>query len=171
MTGHVSRMSKAIPHDPGAALRRLRESRGLNGKTLAIEAGMSQGHLSELETGKRQLTEALTARLATALGMTPDEFLARLNEISLDTASREDALRDSVVQSPVTPYRIGKPESEALPPDGDAWLLARHFVADLERQNAFDLVHHFTRQAAAGDTSAFRKARALLAILSSSEGA
>lgn len=51
----------------GAALRAFRLGAGFGLREAARLAGMSAGHLSDLETGKRLLTNDMVARVANAL--------------------------------------------------------------------------------------------------------
>ena len=60
----------------GERIRVLREARGLSGNALAKLAGISQGHLRDLETGRRKSPTLDTAQaLARALGVTVDDLL------------------------------------------------------------------------------------------------
>lgn len=61
----------------GAELRRLRQSAGLSGLTLANRAGISLGHLSRLERGRRRPRHSTVARLARALSGAPDSLTER----------------------------------------------------------------------------------------------
>lgn len=60
----------------GQRLRAAREARGLSQVTLAAEAHISQGYLSQLEQDEREPTISIAARLAAALGMSLDELAA-----------------------------------------------------------------------------------------------
>ena len=46
--------SNALLIEFGKRLRKLRESKGMNGSEFAAHTGLSRGHLSELEHGKRE---------------------------------------------------------------------------------------------------------------------
>jgi len=46
--------SNALLLQFGKRVRRLRESKGMNGSEFAAHTGLSRGHLSELEHGKRE---------------------------------------------------------------------------------------------------------------------
>ncbi len=60
----------------GRNVRRLREARGMSGNALAQAAGLRQGHLWGLETGrKRNPSVHVAAALARALGCTVDDLL------------------------------------------------------------------------------------------------
>jgi ribosome-binding protein aMBF1 (putative translation factor) len=64
------------PRQVGATIRRLREVKGMDQKTLARLAKVSQPYLSQLETG-RSKTPAVTVakRLAKALGVSLDDLV------------------------------------------------------------------------------------------------
>ncbi len=71
--------------DPGARLRRSRGSRGQ--AEVARQARISQGHLSDLERGKKKLTMGIARRLAASLGVSTwdlvgPEYLVRLREVA-----------------------------------------------------------------------------------------
>ncbi len=51
----------------GTALRRMRERSGLSVTALAREAGISQPHLTNIETGDRQPSPEVLVRLAAVL--------------------------------------------------------------------------------------------------------
>lgn len=60
----------------GRNVRRLREAQGLSGLALAQRAGISQGHLSDLEAGwKKNPSVRIAKALADALGVTVDDLL------------------------------------------------------------------------------------------------
>ena len=66
--------SKRPPHSElaiaiGARLRELREARGISLGTLAAQAGIGKGTLSELETGRRNPTIETLFAVTTALGV------------------------------------------------------------------------------------------------------
>ncbi|WP_407151174.1 helix-turn-helix domain-containing protein [Bradyrhizobium sp. ORS 86] len=58
-------------------LRRLRYARGWSQEELALEAEMSRGYLSELETGEYYVSIKIIGRLAEKLDVEPAEFLKR----------------------------------------------------------------------------------------------
>jgi len=60
----------------GQRLRSAREARGLSQVTLAAEARISQGYLSQLEQDEREPTLSIAARLAMALAMSLDDLAA-----------------------------------------------------------------------------------------------
>lgn len=56
-------------------IREFRKARGLNLQTLAAQIGGSIANLSELERGKRQLTQSWMLKIANALSIEPVELL------------------------------------------------------------------------------------------------
>lgn len=58
-----------------ARLRTLRINRGWDQSELARRCGIKQGHISQLESGKRLPHTATARRLATALAVSLDELL------------------------------------------------------------------------------------------------
>jgi XRE family transcriptional regulator, regulator of sulfur utilization len=53
-----------------ATIRHLREDRGLGLTALAATAGISHGHLSDIESGRRDPSPVVADSLAQALGVT-----------------------------------------------------------------------------------------------------
>lgn len=51
-----------------------REQRGLSARALAVEAGISSGYLSQIETGKKPGSFDAMAKLARALGVTMEDL-------------------------------------------------------------------------------------------------
>lgn len=60
----------------GAAIRRMREERGLGQRELACRAGISQGALSKIESGRLGVTWPRLARLCAVLDKMPSEVAA-----------------------------------------------------------------------------------------------
>ena len=63
----------------GETVRRLREERGMDRKTLAVEAGISYSYLSAIESGQRFPSDSRQTLLAQALGVSASELLAIAN--------------------------------------------------------------------------------------------
>lgn len=61
-------------------VRRARVGLGLTQEQLAHEADVDRTYVSQVERGKRNLTVTVLARLAKALGTTPDRLLVRVRE-------------------------------------------------------------------------------------------
>ena len=63
-------------------LARLRILKGLTQEQLAAAVGVDRGELSRIERGIRPLSFSRRARIAQALGYTPEELYARLQELA-----------------------------------------------------------------------------------------
>src|SRR5262249_51235553 len=73
----------------GSAVRRLREMHGLGQEMLAERSGLSQGYLSQIESGSwTAITEDVLGRIASALGVEPWMILAQAAGLSLDRVER-----------------------------------------------------------------------------------
>jgi transcriptional regulator with XRE-family HTH domain len=72
-----------MPHDPtepllaafGAAVRELRQRRGVSQEVLAERAELQRTYLSEVETGRRNVTLINIGRIADALGVGVGELM------------------------------------------------------------------------------------------------
>jgi transcriptional regulator with XRE-family HTH domain len=72
----------------GARIRELRKLHSISMQTLANESGISQGHLSDIESGKAANPSiATTQAIATAFGLTVSELLLE-NKIQRDDDDR-----------------------------------------------------------------------------------
>jgi transcriptional regulator with XRE-family HTH domain len=58
-------------------VRQARRQAGLSQEELAAQAGLDRTYVSQVERRKRNVTIIVLARLAAALGTTPDRLLAR----------------------------------------------------------------------------------------------
>jgi transcriptional regulator with XRE-family HTH domain len=56
-------------------IKRLRAARGLSQEALAWEAGLSRGHMNEIEAGRASARVDTLCKLAKALGCEPAELL------------------------------------------------------------------------------------------------
>jgi len=73
----------------GAALRRIRELHGIGQEVLAEKSGLSQGYLSQIESGSwTAVTEEALGRIANALGVEPWVILAQAAGLKLDQVER-----------------------------------------------------------------------------------
>ena len=73
----------------GAAVRRIRELHGIGQEVLAERSGLSQGYLSQIESGSwTALTEDALGRIAAALGVEPWVILAQAAGLKLDDVER-----------------------------------------------------------------------------------
>lgn len=74
----------------GEKLKYFRESKKMSIYRLALEADISQGHLSDLENGRSQPTISTLKRLLVPLGITLAEFFNEDNEISILTEKEKE---------------------------------------------------------------------------------
>jgi len=73
----------------GSAVRRLRELHGIGQEALAERSGLSQGYLSQIESGTwTRVTEDILGRIATGLGVEPWVILAQSAGLKLDQVER-----------------------------------------------------------------------------------
>jgi transcriptional regulator with XRE-family HTH domain len=73
----------------GSAVRRLRELLGISQEALAERSGLSQGYLSQIESGAwTGITEDVLGRIAKALGAEPWVILAQAAGLKLDEVER-----------------------------------------------------------------------------------
>jgi transcriptional regulator with XRE-family HTH domain len=70
-------MSDTLNSSIAAALHRARTANDLTAHALAERSGVSRAMIGKIERGEAQPTAALLSRLATALGMTLSELIAR----------------------------------------------------------------------------------------------
>jgi transcriptional regulator with XRE-family HTH domain len=90
---HTARAARArIPKSGlglGRAVRRIRELHGIGQEVLAERSGLSQGYLSQIESGSwTTLTEEALGRIATGLGVEPWVILAQAAGLKLDEVER-----------------------------------------------------------------------------------
>ena len=73
----------------GAAVRRIRELHGIGQEVLAEKSGLSQGYLSQIESGSwTAVTEDALERIARALGVEPWVILAQAAGLKLHDVER-----------------------------------------------------------------------------------
>ena len=73
----------------GSAVRRIRELHGIGQEALAERSGLSQGYLSQIESGAwTAVTEDVLGRIAGALGVEPWVILAQAAGLKLDQVER-----------------------------------------------------------------------------------
>jgi transcriptional regulator with XRE-family HTH domain len=73
----------------GSAVRRIRELHGIGQEALAERSGLSQGYLSQIESGSwTAVTEDALGRIANALGVEPWVILAQAAGLKLDDVER-----------------------------------------------------------------------------------
>jgi transcriptional regulator with XRE-family HTH domain len=73
----------------GSAVRRLRELHGIGQEAVAERSGLSQGYLSQIESGAwTRITEDILGRIAAALGVEPWVILAQAAGLKLDQVEK-----------------------------------------------------------------------------------
>lgn len=73
----------------GAAVRRIRELHGIGQEALAERSGLTQGYLSQVESGSwTTMTEDTLGRVASSLGVEPWVILAQAAGLKLDQVER-----------------------------------------------------------------------------------
>ena len=66
----------------GAAVRVIREARGIPAWEYAKDVGISAGHLSSIERQRRQVSSAVLVKMAKRLGVTVDDLTISLDELA-----------------------------------------------------------------------------------------
>ncbi|GAA3544305.1 helix-turn-helix domain-containing protein [Amycolatopsis ultiminotia] len=94
-------MTDALTVSLATALRAAREAREFSAGALAERAGVSRAMIGKIERGEAQPTAVLLSRLATALGLTLSELVARAEGDDRRLARRAD---QPTWQDPVTGY-------------------------------------------------------------------
>lgn len=132
--------------------------------------GVTAGHYSDIESGKRTLTPAALSKLAAWSGTDPPSMRQKLAEL----AQAAEEIRDRAEESPAIaedermmtgrgfPVSRNHPMISNLP---DPAGLARDLVAMIPREQVFALLRRFTEEGEAGDPHALRKARALMELI------
>jgi transcriptional regulator with XRE-family HTH domain len=73
----------------GSAVRRIRELHGVGQEVLSERSGLSQGYLSQIESGTwAAVTEDVLGRIAKALGVEPWVILAQAAGLRVDQVER-----------------------------------------------------------------------------------
>ena len=73
----------------GSAVRRIRELHGIGQEAVAERSGLSQGYLSQIESGAwTRVTEDILGRIAKALGVEPWVILAQAAGLKLDQVEK-----------------------------------------------------------------------------------
>jgi len=80
-------MSATEPDQPalGAAVRAVREDKGISQVQLAAATGLVQSWISETERGRRNPSWSNVVRLARGLGVTVGELVTRAEALASDT--------------------------------------------------------------------------------------
>ncbi len=86
--GKVEALDASRSRDRPVPASSIKEQRGGRSQTeIAQFAGISQGFLSELESGQKRLTPGVARRLAPALGTTADQLLLNEHLVKLNRAA------------------------------------------------------------------------------------
>ena len=73
----------------GSAVRRIRELHGIGQEAVAERSGLSQGYLSQIESGAwTRVTEDILGRISKALGVEPWVILAQAAGLKLDQVEK-----------------------------------------------------------------------------------
>jgi len=151
-------------------LRGVREERGLSGKDLAERTSISASYISEIETGKRPLTESFAERISAAMSMSFDDLIRQLRGRYIAPATSRKLPGFENLQKSQLSIAAGGPVAveESTPgyPTSDYRELCVSLVQTMSKPDAWELVRKFTVQAEAGDATAARCAKALINILS-----
>ena len=97
----VERDLAALEYYPqhGDAIRKLREELNFTQEAIASETGVSTRHLSRIENGEQKPTAKLMNKLASAQGLSFDEYLNRLIAICSDLETQELKRRRAAAKS------------------------------------------------------------------------
>lgn len=154
----------------GRGIKAVRSLGGISAKDLSSRLGVAASYLSDIETGKRPLTEAFAERIAQELGYEPQEFS--------DLVVSHDPESGLLTQDPPAAYRTPMPPPAPTGPPpvppaasaacGEMELLARWFYSRLDAPARAALLADLTQKALGGDGDAASAARALLWLVRSS---
>lgn len=138
--------------------------RGLKAIDLASRAGISQSYISEMEGGKRPITDEIGDRIAAAFRISATDLEAEIAALAPPVPSAVGSAY-RVAEDPAD--YLTKARATVLPNETRSpfELLSRQLIADLPRDKAFDLVRELTNEAEKGDSTAAGRAQALLYIL------
>jgi len=139
---------------------------------MAERTGISASYISEIETGKRPLTDSFAERVAIALGLNVNELVQRLRARYVPTPPRLSSILSEKTRSEsaftslhekIMPF--GKTEQSM----DDFRQLAVRLLKPVPISEAWDLVRTLTNEAQAGDISSAKSAKALIEILSENQ--
>ena len=80
-----------LKHRIGEQIRNIRKRRGMTQEALADRSGLSFSYISDVERGTRNISLDSLGRIVEALGTTPAQMFADMNELLVKTES--DAAR------------------------------------------------------------------------------
>lgn len=160
MTRHDSEMAKPELRILGRSLKSVRETLSFSGKKLAEATGISASYISEIETGKRPMTESFAQRVAEAMRLEYDDFCGRLERAY--TPHQFDSKPMRIFNEP-TPY--GAPSVSKDESTDKYQALATLLVSQMDVSAAWDLARSLLDSASSGDVKASLSAQALLDLL------
>lgn len=85
-TSSTETADTAFLHALGERVRDARARRGMTRKILARDSGVSERYLAQLESGQGNVSVLLLQKVATALNLSPAEFLQRVSEQPMELA-------------------------------------------------------------------------------------
>lgn len=86
-----NRLNRVIEDDFGAWIKQLRLSKGYSLKELESVSGVTASYIHRIESGSRKTPSVpIAERLALGLGVSPDEFLKKLNIATTGQSLKED---------------------------------------------------------------------------------
>lgn len=144
---------------PGKALRKFREVRGLTGREFADKTGISQGHVSELENGRRNLTAALIDRITEGFSIPKSEFLIELERINDADEATNPFYSTRLMEDPAI-YTAKPPETPS-----NMQILAEYLVSRMSSEERAAFLRELTELAIAGDAMASSAAQAMLPLI------
>lgn len=98
-----NRLSRVIENDFGSWVKQIRLSKGLSLKELEILSGVTASYVHRLENGSRKTPSVpIVEKLAKGLGVSPDEFLRKLNLTSSNSTDRKIDLVELIAKSTFT---------------------------------------------------------------------
>lgn len=131
----------------GRAVRKWRKRAVGTATELCDLTGISSGYLSDIENGRRRLNSPTAARIAEAVKLTPEDFLAEVERCATGAPTRlqEDS-----------PAYGGRDDFEDL---------ARLLADRIDKAELKAMLHDLAESAATGNPQAAARARALLKLM------
>lgn len=107
-----NRLSRIIENDFGAWIKQLRLDQGYSLKELETISGVTASYIHRLETGARKTPSIpIAEKLATALGVPPDDFLKKLNLFTSSDDSEPLPLNEFIA---VSKFKLGKEDKNIV---------------------------------------------------------
>lgn len=111
--------------NPSARLRAFRDEIGLDQRALAERLGISHSAISQVETGRREVSKGLMQKLSFRFGLNPDWLLNGDDPKYLPLQTQQQKYRSAVVSAPDTK----RPAHGDVALDGQEFQLIRRFDA------------------------------------------